>query len=112
MKVDVGAAISQANRLSQYASSLDSIKGRMLDFKGDLNHGWKAKEITLINNAIDNINREISQLHALLLRISPDIIEAAYEIRKEEEAREAAERAAAEKAAAEREARLQNMNLR
>lgn len=112
MKINVSQAYSQANRISEYASSLNDIKSRLLDFKGNINSGWQAEEMVYINKAIDSISREISELQALLLTIGPDIVEAANEIKREEEAREAAERAAAEKATAEREAKLKQAGLK
>ncbi|MBT2691804.1 WXG100 family type VII secretion target [Bacillus sp. ISL-55] len=112
MKINVGQAYSQANRISDYAQELNEIKSRLQDFKGNLNSGWQAQEMTYINNAINSISREISELQTLLFSIGPDIVAAANEIKSEEEAREAAERAAAERAAAEREARLKNTGLR
>lgn len=112
MKINVGQAYSQANRISGYAQELNEIKSRLQDFKGNLNSGWQAQEMTYINNAINSISREISELQTLLFSIGPDIVAAANEIKREEEAREAAERAAAERAAKEREARLNNTGLR
>ncbi|NKE04637.1 hypothetical protein [Mesobacillus selenatarsenatis] len=112
MKINVGQAYSQANRISGYAQELNEIKSRLQDFKGNLNNGWQAQEMTYINNAINSISREISELQTLLFSIGPDIVAAANEIKREEEAREAAERAAAERAAKEREARLNNTGLR
>ncbi|WP_226086176.1 hypothetical protein [Mesobacillus sp. S13] len=112
MKINVGQAYSQANRISGYAQELNEIKSRLQDFKGNLNSGWQAQEMTYINNAINNISREISELQTLLFSIGPDIVAAANEIKREEEAREAAERAAAERAAKAREARLNNTGLR
>jgi uncharacterized phage infection (PIP) family protein YhgE len=111
LKIDVAQAYAQANKISNYASSLNEIKSRMLDFKGNLNSGWQAEEIAYINKAIDSISREISELQTLLLTISPDIVAVANEIRREEETREAADRAAAEKAAAERVAQLKKAGL-
>ena len=99
MKINVGQAYSQANRISEYAQELNEIKSRMQDFKGNLNSGWQAQEMMYINNAINSISREISELQTLLFSIGPDIVAAANEIKREEEAREAAERAAAERAA-------------
>ncbi|WP_226642870.1 hypothetical protein [Mesobacillus subterraneus] len=112
MKINVGQAYSHANRINDYAQELNEIKSRLQDFKGNLNSGWQAQEMIYINNAIHNISREISELQTLLFSIGPDIVAAANEIRREEEAREAAERAAAERAAKEREARLNNTGLR
>jgi uncharacterized protein YukE len=112
VKINVGQAYSQANRISDYAQDLNDIKSRLQDFKGNLNSGWQAQEMVYINNAINSISREISELQTLLFSIGPDIVAAANEIKREEEAREAAERAAAERAAAEREARLKNTGLR
>jgi uncharacterized protein YukE len=112
MKINVGLAYSQANRISDYAQELNEIKSRLQDFKGNLNSGWQAQEMMYINNAINSISREISELQTLLFSIGPDIVAAANEIKREEEAREAAERAAAERAAKEREARLNNTGLR
>ncbi|WNF22778.1 WXG100 family type VII secretion target [Mesobacillus jeotgali] len=112
MKINVGQAYSQANRIRDYAQELNEIKSRLQDFKGNLNSGWQAQEMTYINNAINSISREISELQTLLFSIGPDIVAAANEIKREEEAREAAERAAAERAAKEREARLNNTGLR
>jgi uncharacterized protein YukE len=112
MKINVGQAYAQANRISGYAQELNEIKSRLQDFKGNLNSGWQAQEMVYINNAISSISREISELQTLLFSIGPDIVAAANEIRREEEAREAAEKAAAERAAAEREARLKNTGMR
>lgn len=112
MKINVGQAYAQANRINEYAQELNEIKSRLQDFKGNLNSGWQAQEMVYINNAINSISREISELQTLLFSIGPDIVAVANEIRREEEAREAAERAAAERAAAERAARLKNTGLR
>ncbi|MBT2678664.1 hypothetical protein J7E38_06585 [Bacillus sp. ISL-35] len=112
MKINVGQAYAQANRISDYAQELNEIKSRLQDFKGNINSGWQAQEMVYINNAINSISREISELQTLLFSIGPDIVAAANEIRREEEAREAAEKATAERAAAEREAKLKNTGLR
>ncbi len=112
MKINVSQAYAQASRINEYAQELNEVKSRLQDFKGNLNSGWQAQEMVYINNAISSISREISELQTLLFSIGPDIVAAANEIRREEEAREAAEKAAAERAAAEREARLKNTGLR
>ncbi|RSD27100.1 WXG100 family type VII secretion target [Mesobacillus subterraneus] len=112
MKVNVGQAYSQAGRISGYAQDLNDIKSRLQDFKGNLNSGWQATEVAYINNAINSISREVSELQTLLFHLSSDITSAAEQIRREEEAREAAERAAAEKAAAEREAKLKEARMK
>lgn len=101
MKINVAQAFSQANRISEYAQELNAVKSGLQDFKGNLNSGWKADEVVYINQAIDSITREVSELQAMLFTIGPDIVSAANEIKNEEEAREAAEKAAAAKAAAE-----------
>lgn len=112
MKINVGQAYSQANRISDYAQDLNDIKSRLQDFKGNLNSGWKAEEMSYVNNAIDSISRGISELQTLLFTIGPDIVSVANEIRREEEARETAERAAAEKAAAERAAKMKEAGMK
>lgn len=101
MKINVAQAYAQASRISDYAQDLNDLKSRLQDFKVNLNSGWKADEMVYINNAIDSISREISELQAALFTIGPDIVSVAKEISTEEEAREAAEKAAAVKVAAE-----------
>jgi uncharacterized protein YukE len=99
MGINVSLANSQANKISEYESTLREIKGSLNNFKVYLNSAWQAQEMIYINNAIDSINREITSLSSSLDSLSSDIIRTANEIRREEEAREAARAAAAARAA-------------
>lgn len=106
MGINVSRAHSQAQKISQYAASLNELRNTLLHYKGSLNGNWHAEEVNLINQNIDSIGRELSQLQATLQSLSPDIISAANEIKREEDAREAAARAAAARQAALKKARL------
>lgn len=95
MGINVSHATSQANRIRDYASKLRDIRNSMNIYKGNLNGDWQAEEMHYVNRIIDKINNEISRLSSDLDSLGRDIITTAHEIRREEEAREAAARAAA-----------------
>jgi len=93
--INVHMASAQANKLKGYASELQEIKARLLNVKANLNHGWQAQEMLFINQSIEKIDSEITKAATLLNSIAPAIISTAYQIKREEEAKEAATRAAA-----------------
>lgn len=105
MGINVGRAISQANALGSYADQLIDIKRRLNQFKGTVNNGWKADEVTYLNSAIDRINNEITRISNQLDSINSAIISVAYEIRQEEIERERREREERERARREAEER-------
>ncbi|WP_223592659.1 WXG100 family type VII secretion target [Neobacillus bataviensis] len=100
MKINVGAASSQASRIREYSSELREVRNKLTALQGSLSSGWQAEEIRYINQSIEKINREIVSASSVLNSIAPDIVSAAYEIKREEDAKEAAEKAKAEAAAA------------
>lgn len=93
MGINVSLAKSQANKISNYESVLKSIKSNLNGLKCNLNNEWQAQEMVYINNAIDNINSDISRSASALDSLSHDISNTAYEIKEEEEEREALEAA-------------------
>lgn len=95
-KIDVGLAVAQASRLRAYADTLRGIKGELGNIGGSLSHSWQAEEMVFVQNAINKINIEISNVSSELMSLGSSIQAAAYEIRREEEAAEAAARAKAE----------------
>ncbi|CAM4339047.1 WXG100 family type VII secretion target [Paenibacillus tarimensis] len=99
MGINVGLASSQAGQLRQQASELSASLNNLAQFKAQLGQGWKAEEVAYINQAIDSIHKEITQLAAALNSLGGDIVQTAQEIREEELRREAEARAAAEAAA-------------
>jgi len=93
--INVHMASAQANKLEGYASQLHEIKAKLLSVKANLNHGWQAQEMIFINQSIEKIENEISKAMSMLNSVAPDIVSVAYQIKREEEAREAAAKAAA-----------------
>lgn len=95
MGINVEQARSQASQISQYVSVLRDIQRSMDSFRGDLNQVWQAEEMNYVNNAISSMMQQLSSCSSSLDSLSSDIISTAQEIKREEEAREAAERARA-----------------
>ncbi|WP_222599447.1 hypothetical protein [Aquibacillus kalidii] len=88
--INVSAAKYQANSIHRNADQLRGVKTKLNGFLQNVNHGWKADEITYINAAVSKINSEISRLSSELDSVGSDIVSTAYEIKREEEARERA----------------------
>jgi archaellum component FlaC len=86
----------QARKLDNYISDLRDTKNDLNRFKSNLNYGWQAKEMVYINNAIDDITKEINKLTGELDTISNDIVQVVYEIKQEEDEEEAARKAKAQ----------------
>ncbi|MDQ0885068.1 putative nucleic acid-binding Zn-ribbon protein [Paenibacillus sp. V4I9] len=95
MGINMEQASSQASQISQYASVLRDIQRSMDSFRGNLNHVWQAEEMNYVNNAITSMMQQIASCSSSLDALSSDISSTAWEIKREEEAREAAERARA-----------------
>lgn len=102
MGISVFWARSQANDISGNASELRTIKSKLENIKGDINNGWTAEEIAYVNSAIDAIGQKLTNLATKLDGISSDIVAAAEQIKREEDAARAAAEA---RARAEAEAR-------
>ncbi|WP_216830395.1 hypothetical protein [Alkalihalobacterium elongatum] len=86
-RINVGVASSQANRLNTLASQLKDLNKSLESIKTNLKHGWQAKEITYINNAIASITKEIHSLSSELNSIGSDVVSVALEISREEQAK-------------------------
>jgi uncharacterized protein YukE len=99
MGINVGLALSQAAKLREQADALLGIKTSLLHVKSSLNSSWQAEEMVYIQRALDSINQEIGALSSELDSLSSTIQATAYEIKREEEAAEAAAKAKAEAAA-------------
>ncbi|MBI0578058.1 hypothetical protein IEC97_11875 [Neobacillus cucumis] len=105
MGINVHAAHSQANKISHYASTLRDVQQHLVRARGNLNHGWQAQEMLYVNQAIEQMSREMAALASKLEGISSDISSAADGIKREEEAKEKAEAEAKAKAEAEAKAK-------
>jgi uncharacterized protein YukE len=92
MKIDVEMANFQARRIKESSSRLTELKSSLNAIKGNLHDGWKATEMTYIDNAFGQLNKKLAEISADLHSIGSDIISAAYEIKLEEDLREEAER--------------------
>ncbi|MFB3164894.1 hypothetical protein ABLO26_26400 [Neobacillus sp. 179-J 1A1 HS] len=103
MSINVNLAASQANKINDYSSKLIEVKNNLNRVKGDLNNGWNAKEMIYINQCIDSINREIAALSSKLSSIGSDVLSAAQQIQRQEEAEARAKAEAEAKAKAEAE---------
>jgi len=93
MGINVEAARTQANRLSQYASTLNEVYRNLESLRVNLNQAWQADEMAYINVAIGQMLGELSSCSSSLSSLSSDVYAVALEIRHEEEVREAEERA-------------------
>ncbi|MCD1257381.1 hypothetical protein B5M42_000840 [Paenibacillus athensensis] len=93
MGINVEAARSQANRLSQYASTLNEVYRNLESLRVNLNQAWQADEMTYINAAITQMLNELSVCSSSLSSIGSDVYAVALEIKHEEEVRAAEERA-------------------
>ena len=103
MSINVNLAASQANKINDYSSKLLEVKESLNRVKGNLNNGWNAQEMIYINQTIDNINREIAALSSKLNSIGSDVLSAAQQIQRQEEAEARAKAEAEAKAKAEAE---------
>jgi uncharacterized protein YukE len=101
VSINVNLAASQANRINDYSSKLIEVKNNFNRVKGDLNNGWNAKEMIYINQSIDSINQEIAALSSKLSSIGSDVLSAAQQIQRQEEAEAKAKAEAEAKAKAE-----------
>jgi uncharacterized protein YukE len=104
MGIDIGIANSHAAQLNYSARRLRYIKGNLEDYKWNLNNRWQASEMGYINNAIDELNRELQRLASSLDSLGDDVRQVANEIAQEELARARAEAKAREEAKAKAEA--------
>lgn len=106
MSINVNLAASQANQINEYSSKLLEVKSTLSRIKGNLNNGWNAQEMIYINQTIDSINREVAALSSKLSSIGSDVLSAAQQIQRQEEAeaRAKAEAEARAKAEAEKKA--------
>jgi uncharacterized protein YukE len=91
VSINVNVAAAQANRINDYSSKLIEVKNNLNRVKGDLNNGWTAKEMIYINQSIDSINQEIAALSSKLSSIGTDVLSAAHQIQRQEEAKAKAE---------------------
>jgi len=96
MGIDISRARYQANRISNCANVLRDTRRSLESFRESLNPAWQAEEMIYVNRAIQSITNEMSSLASTLSSLESEIISIAYQIKSEEEAREAAARAAAE----------------
>ncbi|MDQ6595109.1 hypothetical protein E2K98_03950 [Bacillus salipaludis] len=103
MGINVHAAHSQANKISHYASTLRDVQQHLVRARGNLNNGWQAEEMLYVNQAIEQMSRDMAALASKLEGISSDVRSAANDINREEEAK--AEREAKAKAEAEAKAK-------
>ncbi|MDR6999333.1 WXG100 family type VII secretion target [Neobacillus niacini] len=100
MGINVHLAHSQANKISHYASTLRDVQQHLMQTRGSLNNGWQAQEMLYVNQAIEQMNREMMALASKLEGISSDISSAADGIKQEEEAKAKADSEAKAKAEA------------
>lgn len=103
MGINVQAAHSQANKINHYASTLRDVQQHLTQTRGSLNNGWQAQEMLYVNQAIEEMCRDMTALASKLEGISSDISSAADGIRREEEAKEKAAAEAKAKAEAKKE---------
>lgn len=94
MATDVAKATRQANQISSYVWELKTAKSKLNTYKGNLQTNYQSREVQLMTQEIDNINRQIQQAIDELESLRSDIVTVATRIRNEEIARiNAAQRA-------------------
>ncbi|MFL0250734.1 hypothetical protein ACJDT4_09910 [Clostridium neuense] len=98
--INVSAASSEANKLTNNSNTLSSIKGNLDNIRNGIDADWKSFEIMSLNLDVDKITEAMSKLMNELQTLSSDIVTTAEEIRREEEEEERRREAAAKAAAA------------
>lgn len=96
--INVSAASSEANKLTNNSNTLSSIKGNLDNIRNGIDADWKSFEIMSLNLDVDKITEAMSKLMNELQTLSSDIVTTAEEIRREEEEEERRREAAAAKA--------------
>lgn len=86
MGINLNSAHYHANRIKKAASALKAVRTDLMSSKNSINQSWTAKEMIYINRAFNDLNRELSSLAANLNALSNNIVSAAYQIKREEEA--------------------------
>lgn len=85
MGVNIGFANAQGGKLKEYATRLQEAKTGLHTLKASLHQGWQAEEIRYINNAIENMERELEIVIKELRAVGSDVSSIANEIKREEE---------------------------
>lgn len=103
MTTDLNTVLSQKNELDFCADNLREARMKLIRHKSSLDACWAAKEIKMIDDAIDRITRRLNKTADELSDIGIDMIKVYQQL--EEEERLAREREEAEAAEAEARAR-------
>ncbi|WP_186577129.1 hypothetical protein [Aquibacillus kalidii] len=109
MGISISAAINQAEKLENTADGLQKVANSLITIKSDVNIAWKAQEVWRVNSVIESYIADIKRLSTDLQSLKSDIINTAYDIKREEEERERAEAEARAREEAERAERVKVM---
>ncbi len=102
MGISVYQAQSQQSRLNGMATDIRNVGSGLSLLEHQLNQYYRSSETATLQIVIQQIARELGALAYDLERIGDDIVDAAEDIKREEEARARAAAAAAARAAAAR----------
>lgn len=72
------------NRIAGYITELNNTKNRLNNIKSDVNLKWSADEVRYINNALNKVILEISEVTNLMNTLIKDISRAVEDIKKED----------------------------
>jgi len=84
-RINLQREINNGNRVRSEAGDLRDVRTDLRSYHGTLQSQWKAKEMTHINNAINNLLESLSSAATELDSIGDDVIAAAHEVRRAEE---------------------------
>lgn len=101
MGIDLNLVHSQSANANAQAMKLQDINNSMNTFREELNTHWVCAEMLLINNEINDIEKNINKLKDELLSLASDISEVGEEIAEEERIAEEEKKAEEEQKAKE-----------
>ncbi len=84
MGIDLNLVHSQSANANAQAMKLQDINNSIKIFREDINTHWVCAEMLLVNNEINDIEKNINKLKDELLSLTSDISEVGDEIAKEE----------------------------
>lgn len=92
MSADINTILALKSELDVYADSLREARTRLSHHKNILDAAWHANEISMIDDAIEEIDRKLSRTADELNDIASDMVKAHQQIEEEQIAREQRER--------------------
>lgn len=99
MGIDLSLVHSQSANANAQAMKLQDINNSIKTFRKDINTHWVCAEMLLVNNEINDIEKNINKLKDELLSLTSDISEVGDEIVKEEKIAEEKRKAEEERKA-------------